>query len=553
MELIDQHAKQIMEECKRRARSAGLRFGDETLEYIATNQDLVSLEPRAMIPTLYDYWVHDVEVLKGKGIYEIYPHNAYETVINTRPAISFYNDNNPDWLNVMIFYHVLGHIDCFQNNVFFQKTWDDDFCGQALAGKRLLNRIREEQGEEKRWVDYVIEFTRGIDNLVGFHTELNQNDVRNPSTLSRTDFYFGEFLKGLHQKGIITTNIYFQDLEKYNQNVKQFGPKRGKDIFFEEIKKRYPEFAGIFEKLKGEKRSKPRDIIEYIMEHSEFLAKAKNAWIKQVMQVVRQTSLIFQPQIRTKILNEGWASYWHQKLFLTDQRMNGHEIDFAKINSGVMTMPRIGTNPYVLGCWLLEFIENLANKGKLSYQFQNIQNINLRTKHDDKNLGEGMKMLFNIRTNLDDFGLVNFLSDDDFQDFVNIHKLFVVGSKIDPDRGTMVSYIKSRNGRDYRNMVLNSLYHPPYILIEENIAKGGELYLNHQFEGRSLFTRYIPVVLTGLQFLWGNRVKLETTEFEYEEPGLFDGLTDEPIKYKKLRVVYTLEGDEITKETLGEQ
>jgi stage V sporulation protein R len=56
-----------------------------------------------MIPTLYDYWVHDVEVLKEKGKYELYPGNPYETVINTRPAISFYNDNNPDWLNVMIF------------------------------------------------------------------------------------------------------------------------------------------------------------------------------------------------------------------------------------------------------------------------------------------------------------------------------------------------------------------------------------------------------------------------------------------------------------------
>ena len=73
MELIDQHSKKIMEGCKERARDAGLSFEDETLEYIVTNRDLVELSPKIMIPTLYDYWVHDVEVLKGRGKYELYP------------------------------------------------------------------------------------------------------------------------------------------------------------------------------------------------------------------------------------------------------------------------------------------------------------------------------------------------------------------------------------------------------------------------------------------------------------------------------------------------
>jgi len=120
MYLIDQHTKKIMEECKVRARAAGLHFDKETLEYIVTNRDMIELSPKVMIPTLYDYWVSDVEVLKDQGKYKLYPSNPYETVINSRPAISFYNDNNPDWMNIMIFYHVLGHIDFFQNNILFQ-------------------------------------------------------------------------------------------------------------------------------------------------------------------------------------------------------------------------------------------------------------------------------------------------------------------------------------------------------------------------------------------------------------------------------------------------
>lgn len=67
MELIDQHTKKIMEGCKERARDAGLSFQDESLEYIVTNRDLIELSPKVMIPTLYDYWVQDVEVLKEKA------------------------------------------------------------------------------------------------------------------------------------------------------------------------------------------------------------------------------------------------------------------------------------------------------------------------------------------------------------------------------------------------------------------------------------------------------------------------------------------------------
>jgi stage V sporulation protein R len=187
MELIDQHTKGIMEGCKERARKAGLHFENETLEYIVTNRDLLELSPKLMIPTLYDYWVHDVEVLKEKGRYELYPGNPYETVINTRPAISYYNDNNPDWLNVMIFYHVLAHVDFFQQNTFFRNTWDFDFTGQALSDKRLIARLRAEKG---RWVDYIIEFSRGIDNLVGYHDELSEVDILPASSSKKLDFYF---------------------------------------------------------------------------------------------------------------------------------------------------------------------------------------------------------------------------------------------------------------------------------------------------------------------------------------------------------------------------
>jgi len=289
MDLINQHTKRIMEGCKARAKEAGLRFHDETLEYVVTNRDLLELSPKLMIPTLYDYWVHDVEVLKEKGRYELYPANPYETVINTRPAVSFYNDNNPDWLNVMIFYHVLAHIDFFQNNLYFRHTWQDDFSGQALSDKRMIAKLRSEKG---RWVDYVIEFTRGIDNLVGYHRELSHLD-RKPQTdrSLRLDYYFDVFLQSEKK---VKIGKYLKEVDLYN-TCHRTHRKNSEAFFFSEIGKKYPEFDARFKKWKKEKKNHRMDLVQYLLEHSEFLNKSENKWIKPVMEIVRKTSLFFQP------------------------------------------------------------------------------------------------------------------------------------------------------------------------------------------------------------------------------------------------------------------
>ena len=561
MELIEQRTKKIMEECKVRVAAAGLEVRGETLEYIVTNQDLIGLNPKIMIPTLYDYWVHDVEVIRDKWIYNVFPHNPYETAINTRPAISFYNDNNPDWLNVMIFYHVLGHIDFFQNNVFFRRTWDDDFCGQALADKRLLNSIREERGAEKRWVDYVIEFARGIDNLVGYYSELEEADKDARQNVfgtfsEKANFYFGEFLKQQYEKNAVKLRFYYDEIERYNQLEKQFGEKRGEAIFWSDkiFRNKFPEFSSVFEKSRKKQRTKTRDIMQYLMEHSEFINKEDNDWMKDVLGVVRKTSLYFQPQMRTKISNEGWASLWHERLFLADERIRGHEVNYARVNSGILVDPRVGFNPYSVGMHLYEFIEELARKGKLAYGYQLIKDSEARKKYDEKR-GEdyAKKVLLEARKNFDDFMLINFLSDDDFQDFVNRYKLFVAGTRFNPEKGVIEIYIKSRSGKAYREMLNKHLYHPPYVVIDESQAKPGGLYLNHVFEGRTLVTEYIEPVLKGLEFLWGRgkTIQLETTEFEMEREDrrarLFGrGRETEP-EFKKLRVLYTVSDKNFTR------
>ena len=564
MELIDQRVKRIMEECKKRARDAGLKIEGETLEYIATNQNLLELSPKAMIPTIYDYWIDDVEVVRNKWLYKAYPHNPYETVINTRPPISFYNDNNPDWLNIMIFYHVLGHIDFFQNNVFFRNTWRGDFCGEALADKRLINRIREEMGAEKRWVDYVIEFARGIDNLVGYYWELGEEDRTQTRSIigtfsEKVNFYFGEFLRRHFDEKAITIKFYHEELDRLNACQKQFGQKRGDAAFFDDpiFRSKFPEFNGIFRKREEKKKKfKAKDILQYLMENSEFINKEENKWMKDILDVVRRTSLYFQAQIRTHNGNEGWASLWHERLFTTDPRISSHEVDFARTNSGVVVDPRIGLNPYIGFKRLYEFIEEMAEKGKLTRAYQLIRDMEDR-KHFDQRPEEGIgkNILFEARNNFDDFALVNFLSDEDFQDFVTRHNLFVAGRRINFDEAAVEIYVKSRNGKEYRKMLNDSLYHPPHMLISEEKAEEGELYLDHIFEGRTLVTRYIPAVLEGLSYLWGNLVCLETTEFEIDEKEKISQLIDpeHKPKYQKIRVLYTSDGQETARDIISKE
>ncbi|WP_163336211.1 SpoVR family protein [Desulfopila sp. IMCC35008] len=523
MELVSQHAKKIMEGCKERARDVGLTFQDESLEYIVTNRDMLELGPKNMIPTLYDYWVQDVEVLKEQGRYELYPNNPYETVINTRPPISFYNDNNPDWLNVMIFYHVIGHIDFFQNNLYFRHTWEYDFAAKALSDKRLIAKMRSEKG---RWVDYIIEFSRAVDNLVGYFNLLSEFSRENTPPMTLLDFYFDVFLQQQEKQ---TVTGYVKEIERYNESIRE-DPEKGEKLFLDDAKSKFTELETLYEKHKKEKDNSGKfDILQFLVENSEFLNQKENIWMKSVIEVIRSTSLYFQPQIRTKILNEGWASYWHEELFLRDDRIRGHEVEFGVVNAKVTSMPRVGLNPYALGMRLFSYLEDQADKGRFSLDFERQLDSHIRRKYDTKSM-KGRDFIFYVRENFADSRFVHSFID---QDFVDLHKLFVAGKKLNKERMTWQYYVKSRKAEDYVEMVANSLYHPPSVTIHVNDA--GTLILNHVFENKPLVRDFVDGALMGLEYLWGAPVCLYTTE---QVPSKPDGMAMGDVKPEKDEVQF---------------
>ncbi|MFH2091094.1 MAG: SpoVR family protein [Pseudomonadota bacterium] len=545
MELVSQHVKGIMEECKIRARDHGLTFDDETLEYIVTNRDMIELSPKIMIPTLYDYWVHDVRVLSGKGQYEAYPSNPYETVINTRPAISFYNDNNPDWLNVMIFYHVLGHIDFFQNNLFYRSTWDIDLTGQALADKRVIAQLRSEKG---RWVDYAIEFARGLDNLVGYQKELNTNITNeNRQEFTKIDFYFDIFLQTLKK---VSNNEYLKEISRYNDSLDHL------DDFFDLVISRYPEFDELYNKSQIVKPAPDIDVMDYIIRHSPFLKEDENEWIKTIIQIVKNTSMYFQPQIRTKIMNEGWASYWHEYLFMRDDRICGHEVDYAKINAGVTSMPKVGLNPYALGMRLFQHLKDMEDKGCYSFDYR-FEKDEKKRKHYDTGKKSGEEYILKVRENFTDFTFINTFID---QEFINQHDLFVAGKRLNQARMSWEYYIQSKRAEDYKQMVIDTLYHPPEIKVDQAGCKAGVLYLNHLFENKPLKLDYIENTMIGIEYLWGGPVHLETsepvlstpqsTQANFWDPSYQKPAAQKPDSIKWKRMLYVMENRKLHKREL---
>jgi stage V sporulation protein R len=275
-----------------------------------------------------------------------------------------------------------------------------------------------------------------------------------------------------------------------------------------------------------------------------------------VMQVIRKTSLFFQPQIRTKIMNEGWASYWHENLFLKDDRINGHEVEFARVNAKVTSLPRVGTNPYALGMRLFQYIEDVGEKGKYDLDFRKIEDADKRKKYN-KNTGKGKDFIFKVRDEFCDFMFINTFVD---QDFVSQNKLFVAGRRLNPAKMVWEYYVKSRKAEDYRQMLIDNLYHPPHIEVDEEKSNSRMLYLVHHFEEKPLVKEFIANTMMGIEYLWGGPVQLETSEVVSVPAPQDTGMTssystpqNQEIREQEVeweRVIYTMENRKISKKRI---
>jgi stage V sporulation protein R len=197
---------------------------------------------------------------------------------------------------------------------------------------------------------------------------------------------------------------------------------------------------------------------------------------------------------------------------------------------------------------LFYYLEQQMEKGKISYDYQRISDQNLRKQFNVEG-GRGREFIFSVRENYCDSMFINSFID---QDFVDMNRLFVVDKRLNKERMTWEYYVKSRKAEHYKQMVADSLYHPPAINI--NVDDDNSLVLNHLFEEKPLFQDYIEGALMGIEYLWGNKVSLYTMEPEPvkgkdKSPKADDEMLPREIKWRRLR--YSMKERKLTRTLVG--
>ena len=229
--------------------------------------------------------------------------------------------------------------------------------------------------------------------------------------------------------------------------------------------------------------------------------------------IVREEAYYFAPQGQTKIMNEGWASYWHSTIMTTKTLDPSELVDYADHHSGTMATQPGRLNPYKLGIELFRDIEERWNKGQFGPEYEECDDYEARRRWD-KQLGLGRQKIFEVRRIHNDVTFIDtFLT----PDFCRRHKLF--SFKHNDQNETYE--IESREFKKIKERLLFGLtnFGQPIIRVKDgNYRNRGELYLQHEHFGIDLKLDHAQDTLRHLNRLWTRPVHIETTRRRADHP-----------------------------------
>jgi len=243
-----------------------------------------------------------------------------------------------------------------------------------------------------------------------------------------------------------------------------------------------------------------RDVLLFLLEHAPL-----KSWQLDVLEIIRDEAYYFAPQGQTKIMNEGWASYWHSTI-MTNKALHPSElVDYADHHSGTMATQPGRLNPYKLGIELFRDIEERWNKGQFGPEYEACDDY--QTRRDwDRQLGLGRQKIFEVRRTHNDVTFIDtFLT----PDFCRRHNLF----SFKYNDSTESYEIESREFRLIKERLLFSLtnFGQPFIAVKDgNYRNRGELYLHQEHFGVDLRLDLAQDTLRHLHRLWTRPVHLET-------------------------------------------
>jgi len=114
----------------------------------------------------------------------------------------------------------------------------------------------------------------------------------------------------------------------------------------------------------------PLDPQENILYFIEKNAPLLEPWQREIIRIVRKVSQYFYPQKQTKVMNEGWATFWHYTILnqMYDEGLinDGYMLEFLQSHTNVVKQPAFdnpyynGINPYALGFAMMSDIRRIC-------------------------------------------------------------------------------------------------------------------------------------------------------------------------------------------------
>jgi len=269
-----------------------------------------------------------------------------------------------------------------------------------------------------------------------------------------------------------------------------------------------------------------KDVMKFLVEHAPL-----DSWESDVLSIIREEAYYFAPQGQTKIMNEGWASYWHSKI-LTTRVLDGSEIiDFADINAGVLASAPGRLNPYKLGIELYRDIEDRWNKGKFGKEWDDCDDLQEKVAWD-RELGLGQEKIFQVRKLYND---VTFIDEFLTEEFIAENNMYTFGYNNKSGHWE----IDGKQFQDVKSKLLDQLtnFGNPFIYVKDgNYKNRSELLLHHKHLGTDLDMSYARGVLKALHRVWKRPVNIETF---FDDKGLvlsFDGAeyTESATTYERI-------------------
>ncbi|WP_309297449.1 SpoVR family protein [Lysinibacillus piscis] len=401
------------------------------------------------MPTRFSHWSFGKQFHKMKLQYDLGLSQIYELVINSNPCYAFLLDTNTLTQNKLIIAHVLAHCDFFKNNVRFSNTRRDMVESMTATAERIASYERDYGKEEvEQFLDAVLAIQEHIDpSLMRPKLAWNMEDEVEEITTAKSPY-----------DDLWNLDTATQEYTSVRRKVKSFPPQPEKDLLL------------------------------FLEEHSRELEE----WQRDILTMMREEMLYFWPQLETKIMNEGWASYWHQRIMRELNLTTTETVEYAKLNAGVVQPSKTTINPYYLGIKIFEDIEARYNKPTKEM-------LELGVKPNS-----GREKMFEVREIESDISFIrNYLT----KDLAKQEDLYLFQKKGNEYRITDKDYEAVRD--QLVSMRVNGGF--PYIVVKNgDYLRNGELYLVHGYEGMELDPHYLENVLPYIYQLWGRTVHIET-------------------------------------------